>query len=137
MGYDVWDRTAMTASAGKLAFAERYYRDFYRMLRESASDGVVFWWYAGGYRLNERSDYGILNPDGTDRSVTRVIREEGAVFLAAPIANGPEVWLEVDRDADARGLPGMYDAVKEGYWRVVGEGRRPGLRWREGVDGRP
>ena len=40
-------------------------------------DGVAWWWYPGGYRVNERSDFGIINPDGTDRPVTKVIREFG------------------------------------------------------------
>jgi hypothetical protein len=35
----------------------------------------------------------------------------------------------VDRDRDARGLFGMYEAVREEYWKGIGEGKTPGLRW--------
>ena len=129
MGYDVWNRAVMAPDSGKLAFAARYYRDFYRMLRESGADGVFFWWYPGGYRLNERSDFGIINADGTDRSVTRVIREEGPGFLRAPPPPHPDYWIEVDRDQDARGLAGIYERVQVEYWRAVESGRNPGLRW--------
>jgi hypothetical protein len=134
MGYNVWDEQRMAACPDKLAFAEQYYRDFYRMLRESGADGVFFWWYPGGYRLNERSDYGIINPDGTDRSVTRVIRDEGPRFLAAPKPPPPDVRIEVDRDADARGLVGIYERVQEEYWRWLEAGRQPGLRWKQDAD---
>lgn len=130
MGYDIWNPQRMMPSTEKLAFAARYYRDFFRMLRESGADGVIFWWYPGGYRLNERSDYGILNPDGTDREVSRVIREAGSRFLAAPKPPPPDVWIEVDRDHDARGLVGSYEAVRKEYWQAIETGRRPGLRWR-------
>lgn len=83
----------------------------------------------GGYRLNEQSDYGIISPDGTDRPVTRVIREWGPKFLAAPKPPPPTVWIAVDRDRDARGLPGLYEAVKGEYWQAVEQGRGVGLKW--------
>lgn len=136
MGVSAWDNASMAAHPDKLDFQARYYRDFYRMMRMSRVDGVFFWWYPGGYRLNEKSDYGIINPDGTDRAVTKVIREEAGAFLAAG-KRSADVWMEVERDADARGLVGMYEKVKERYWEMVEEGRVPGLRWgREpGVNG--
>lgn len=129
MGVSVLDPNTQLPSPAKLEFAARYYRDFYRMLRESGADGVFFWWYAGGFRLNENSDYGILSPDGTDRAVTRVIRDEGAQYFAAPKTPPPAVWIAVDRDRDARGLPGIYEAVKAEYWRAIEAGRSVGLQW--------
>ena len=135
MGYDIWDRSRGGPDPRKAEFEARYYRDFYRMLRESGGSGVFFWWWAGGFRLGEDSDYGIIEPDGTDRPVTRVIREEGPGFLAAPGAPPPDVWIEVDRDANARGLPGMYEAAGPAYWRAVEEGRTPGLRWKRRPEG--
>jgi hypothetical protein len=129
MGFSVWDQSRMAPQPGKLAFAARYYADFYRMLCGSGADGVFFWWYPGGYRLNEQSDYGILNPDGTDRALTKVIRTEGARFLAAPRPAAPDYWIAVDRDRDARGLFGIYEAVKEEYWKAIRDGKTPGLKW--------
>ncbi len=78
MGYTVWDMNRMAPDPEKLAFEARYYADFYRMLIESGADGIFFWWYPGGFRLGENSDFGIINPDGTDRPVTKVIRKESA-----------------------------------------------------------
>ncbi len=131
MGYDCWHATRRETDPEKLQFAAGYYRDFYRLLRASGADGIFFWWYPGGFRLNENSDYGIINPDGTDRPVTRVIREEAARFLAAPKPPAPDQWIEVDRDADARGLPGIYEAVQAGYWSAIQGGHTPGLRWKK------
>ena len=130
MGVSVWDNLHMRPAPEKLAFQAQYYRDFYRLLRESAADGIFFWWYPGGYRLNEQSDYGIINPDGTDRPVTRVIREEGARFLRArKPAWRPDHGIAVDRDRDARGLFGIYEALKDEYWRAVAAHKTVGLRW--------
>ena len=129
MGCSVWDLSAGGPAPAKLEFAAQFYRDFYRLLRESGADGIFFWWYPGGLRVNEQSDFGILNPDGTDRAVTRVIRDEGARFLAAAKPRVSTRSLRVARDRDARGLFGIYEAVKEDYWRAREAGENVGLTW--------
>jgi hypothetical protein len=98
------------------------------MMLASHSNGVAWWWYPGGYRVNERSDYGIINPDGTDRPVTKVIREFGPKLTAERVIPKPNVWIEVDRDSDARGLFGVYEKVKGEFWRAVEAGKVVGLR---------
>ncbi len=129
MGYSAWDMNQMAPDPEKLTFQAAFYSDFYRMLSESGADGVFFWWYPGGFRLNENSDFGIINPDGTDRPVTRVIRGLGAEFLKAPKPPNPDYWMSVSRDRDARGLCGMYAAVGEEFWAAQARGRRPALKW--------
>ncbi len=129
MGYSVWNARRGEASPEKLEFAAAYCRDFYRMMREAGCDGVIFWWYPGGFRLNEGSDFGIINPDGTDRPVTRVIRQEGPGFLKAAKPPASDCVFAVNRDRDARGLFGMYQAVKKDYWQAIADGKTPALRW--------
>jgi hypothetical protein len=129
MGHTVWDMNRMAPDPEKLAFEGRYYTDFYRMMIESGADGIFFWWYPGGFRLWENSDFGIINPDGTDRPVTKVIRTEGPRFLKAPKPGNPDYWIAVDRDRDARGLFGMYEAANVEFWKAMTEVRRPALKW--------
>lgn len=126
-GTSVWDQQNMRVDPGRLEFQAEYYEDFYRMVLQSHSNGVVWWWYPGGYRQNERSDFGILNPDGTDRPVTAVIRRFAAETLTARTIPAPEVLIEIDREGDARGLFGVYERVKERFWAAVDSGRNPGL----------
>ena len=129
MGYSAWDMNRMAPDPEKLAFEGRYHADFYRMMIESGADGVFFWWYPGGFRLGENSDFGIINPDGTDRPVTKVIRTEGPRFLKARKPAKPDYWITVDRDRDARGLFGIYEAAQADFWKAMTEGRQPGLKW--------
>jgi len=129
MGYTVWDDAARGPTRDKLDFAARYYADFYRMMIQSGADGVFYWWYPGGYRHNERSDFGIINPDGTDRPVTKVIRDQAAACLSAPKPGPVDHWITVNRDRDARGLNGIYEAVKKEYWDAIRDGKIPGLKW--------
>ena len=35
----------------------------------------------------------------------------------------------MDRDRDARGLFGIYEAIKEEHWQAIAAGKTPGLKW--------
>lgn len=127
-GVNAWDLSVMTDSGRLLDFQAQLYRDLYRMLILSDADGIFFWWYPGGFRCHEESDYGIIQPDGSDRPVTQVIREHAGQFLNAPSSPAPDVWLQIDRDRHPDGVSGIYDAVKESFWKARQEGRTPGLK---------
>ena len=112
-----------------MEFQGQFARDMYRLATESGDDGIIWWWLPGGYRTNEQSDYGILNPDGTDRPISKVIREEGAKFLEAPKPSAPDVFIPISRNEDARGIYGIYEATKDAFWKAIAEGKSPGLKW--------
>ena len=127
-GVSAWDIGSMTAPESALKFQGDYFRDLYRMFIGSAADGIYFWWYPGGFRTGENSDYGIINPDGTDRPNTGVIRELGPQLLNGPSLKPVDTWLEFDRDAHAIGIAGVYDELQEKFWQLIAEGKTPGLR---------
>jgi hypothetical protein len=128
MGQSAWDMASMGTPDRSLERVATFYRDFHRMLLDSHSNGVVFWWYPGGFRVGERSDYGILNPDGTDRPVTHVIREMGPLVRNQGPRPEPDTWITLDPTARPGGLAGMYKQVKEDYWRAIEEGKKVGLK---------
>ena len=127
-GTNAWDTRQQRTGTEGLDFQRTFYTDFYRMVLESYSNGVVWWWYPGGFRVNERSDFGIINPDGTDRPVTKVIRQFADRVLAPRAIPTPDTWIELDRDADARGLYGAYQHVAGEFWRALEAGQTPGLK---------
>ena len=49
----------------ELAIQRAEYENFYSMFLESGARGAAPWWLPGGFRLDERSDFGILEPDGS------------------------------------------------------------------------
>ncbi len=128
MGTSVWVESRGMAPEDRVVFQADYFKQFYRMMIESGADGVFSWWYPGGYRVGERSDYGIIEPDGTDRPVTAVIRDHARKFLDGPDAKPVDHWIEIDRDAHPDGIGGIYDDAKEAYWKAIAEGRTPGLK---------
>ena len=126
-GIHVWDGRHNGTTARSLARQATFYQDFYRMMIESGAEGIFWWWYPGGYRVNENSDYGVINPDGTDRPVTAVIRAYTEPFQQGPSACSPDTWLTFNRDAHPWGLTGIYDALRETYWQLIDAGKCPGL----------
>jgi len=128
MGVSAWDMGTMQSTPEKLVYQAAYYTQFFKMLRLSRADGVFSWWYPGGFRVGENSDFGIINPDGTDRPVTQVIRNQAKLFLQTPPAPRPDTFIQIDRDAHADGVAGIYDAAKQQFWKLIAQGKHPGLR---------
>lgn len=129
-GVHAWNVQTMQLDQGRLDYQAQFYADFCRMVRDAHANGVVWWWYPGGYRTNERSDYGIIHPDGTDRKATMVVRRNARSLTAPRKRPRPDVWIDIDRDADARGLFGVYEKAKERFWAAIKAGATPGLRRR-------
>lgn len=127
-GVHTWATSTGGNPADLLERQAAFYRAFYRMMIASGADGIFSWWYPGGFRWNENSDYGIINPDGSDRPVTKVIREMARPFLEGPDPKPIDTWLEFDRDAHPVGIAGAYDAVKDEFWKAIDAGKVPGLR---------
>ena len=97
------------------------------MVLQSGANGAVCWWYPGGFRTNENSDFGILNPDGTDRPATVVLRKYAEQVTRPRDIPKPTVWIDFDPD-DPAGIEGIYKKVSSKYWQAVESGQTPGLR---------
>ncbi len=107
-GRSVWDRAAGKPNTGAYAEQADYHELFYRACVDSGATGTAPWWWPGGYRVNERSDYGIIDPDGTPRPAAMLIRDYAKRLKARRPLERPIEWFTIDRDAH----PG-------GYWYVV------------------
>lgn len=126
-GNSVWDNARMTQDEERLAWTAQFYRDFLTMVLKSGANGAVCWFYPGGYRYNERSDFGIINPDGTWREITHVLNEFSVPLTAERAIPKGDLSLKVDRDADARGLQGIWASVGDAFLEAVANGRFPVL----------
>jgi len=127
-GNSTWNRDAMARDSAREKWAGDFYQRYYRMAYESGANGTICWYYPGGYRWNERSDYGIINPDGSWRPVSHAIHD-WAEKMTQPRERQPvDEWLVADRDATVKGIYGVYEAVKDRYWELIEAGKNPGLR---------
>ncbi len=132
IGMNIWNRAAGRTDAAGAVRQAQYFKDFYRLLRLSDSDGVFFWWYPGGFRVGENSDYGIINPDGTWRPATKVIHRFSREGWGGPAKAGR--LITVDRDAHASGLWGVWQEAKDRFLAEVEAGSLPRVSlWSAGM----
>lgn len=127
-GVHAWDMGTKTSPQTLLDAQGKFYEDFYRMLIKSGADGIFWWWYPGGFRYGENSDYGIINPDGTDRPNSSVIRQNAKALLDGADPKEVDYWIVFDRDEFPNGIVGSYSKVKDEFWKAIEEGKTPGLK---------
>ena len=94
---------------------EDYYETTLKYCFTSYTSGMFCWWSVPGYRLNENSDYGVWNPDGSDRGgITDLLRTYAGYFINQGERKDTDtVYITVDRDDYVGGLFGMFNEVKD------------------------
>ncbi len=123
-GRSVWTKSDdgnFNPSEEYLKAAEDYYRYALEYCYNSNTAGMFCWYSTGGYRTDEKSDYGIWNPDGSDRPVTVLLREYAPKFINRAQYNNT-VYITIERDDYTGGLFGVYDAVKSDLARAYAAG---------------
>src|SRR5512133_2682918 len=116
-GMSAWNGSALTRNAARLEKRAEVFRNILEGAQQARAAGTFAWWFAGGYRRGEDSDYGILNPDGTDRPSTTVIRSFAAEAKRAPqsFTWGPPIVAK--RSESVRGYAGVYERACEDFYR--------------------
>lgn len=95
-----------------LTAAQNYYSTTLEYCFRSYTSGMFCWWSVPGYRLNETSDYGVWNPDGSDRgTITGLLRTYATKFINQG-ARTNNKYIQVDREDYVGGLFGMFDTLK-------------------------
>jgi hypothetical protein len=128
-GKSVWDAQAMAPNAKAIEMVGEYHARFYRAALASGANGTAPWWWPGGYRVGERSDFGIVEPSRKERPAALLIREYAPRYKQARPRPTPTTWLDYDRDAHAGGY--WWTAFHEGaeaYRTATEQGKALGIR---------
>lgn len=113
----------------RLETQNAYARNMVRLLRESGSAMANIWWWPGGYRVDEDSDYGVSDESGRPRPVVKVLADAVAGELANPApVTPPDHWLEIDRDLHPRGFSQIVQRQLKEFLELDHQGQRVGLR---------
>jgi len=113
----------------RLQAQAKLYDAIYRLMQLSDADGAMGWWFPGGYRVNERSDFGIVNPDGTLRPAAHIAKKWAKVLTNLPeVDKRQTAFIVIDRDENARGPMALWLKHGEEVSRLVREGKRIELR---------
>jgi hypothetical protein len=111
------------------AFGEAY-DSFLRMIHDQNGKGALVWWFPGGIRLDEKSDFGIMNPDGTPRPTALALSHATRFFPEPVPVRKPVEWIEIDRDRHTTGYFGAFAEARPAYLSALAAGREPRLRTR-------
>ncbi|MDW8105587.1 MAG: hypothetical protein RMK92_11290, partial [Armatimonadota bacterium] len=114
----------------RIAYQRDVWEWTYRMIEESRADGSAGWWFPGGYRTTENSDYGIIHPDGTLRPAAQVARQWASRLARLPSLPDPRDVhvITFDRDLHPRGFSQVWMRHRDEYLRAVEAGKRVELR---------
>ena len=114
-GYSVWPGSTdghFNPNESQMQLGADYYDYVMRYALNAHTSGMFCWWAVSGYRVDENSDYGIYNPDGSDRALTKVLREYAPKFIAqGERENVAEI--EIEKDDFVGGIFGMFDSLKD------------------------
>ncbi|MFQ6098064.1 MAG: beta-galactosidase [Armatimonadota bacterium] len=127
-GMQKWDRSNRRPDPDRVEQEAEYYDDMYNMMLKSGAHGAVPWWWPGGFRVGENSDYGISDPNSGERPVWKTIRKYARLFARPRRLREPDTWITIDRDAHVGGYHDVYVQHKDEYGRLLKEGHFPGLR---------
>lgn len=95
--------------------------------RYFALDGVggAAWWFPGGFRHGENSDFGLFDPDGRPREAALAFSKWIPEILSqAERPKGePDIVITIDRDLHPRGFSRVYGRAKNEYSRDIAAGK--------------
>ncbi|MBI5686024.1 MAG: hypothetical protein HZC54_13210 [Verrucomicrobia bacterium] len=128
-GASAWDRAAMQPGEKEITYQEQCHELIYRAAFETGANGAAPWWLAGGYRISEKSDYGILNPDGTLRPSGALLQQYAAKFKTPRSYPKPDAWFTMDRDAhNGAHWRIAFNEGAEAFGAAAAQGRQLGIR---------
>jgi hypothetical protein len=113
-----WSEDAQTA----------YFANMHRMFMDTDVSGGAGWWWPGGHRVDEDSDFGIINMDRSPRLAAIEVKKASERYKNPPERKPADYWIEIDRDKHVLGLPMIWLGNWDEYIRAWDEGKTAGLR---------
>ncbi|MFH1367638.1 MAG: hypothetical protein ABII64_00790 [Elusimicrobiota bacterium] len=126
-GISVWDPIHSAASRELIVKQAELYDNFINMAWKAGSQGFAAWWFPGGFRLGEKSDYGIFDPDRTPRPAADSLRKGIALFRNEPGNMTPRNFIKIDRYRSSLGYFDVFNRAKDEYMELINSGKYPGI----------
>lgn len=107
---------------------KQFYENMIRLTMDTNGNGLTGWWWPGGFRLYENSDFGIIDPDGKPRPSALVMKQMADRFYSPRDIKVLDYFLTVDRDKYVTGYAGMYMDFADKYVEAFESGHMPGVK---------
>jgi hypothetical protein len=99
------------------------YDVFNKMCYDTGAQGIIPWWWPGGFRCAEDSDFGLVNPDLTPRPVAAIMKKYVDMFKQPVTRKPADHIIMIDRDLTSMGFYGVYTKGCEEYYKLMKEGK--------------
>ena len=118
-----WRDSLLDQPPERFAYQVAELGDWAKMLVESGANGAAPWWFCGGFRTNEGSDWGLFHPDGTPRPCTQVFARI-AHTISQP-RRAPQAWIYLDFDVHPFD---SWQHFGDQYLALAAQGKAVGVR---------
>ncbi len=111
-----------------------YQHEYVEMVNSEAykngANGIAPWWFPGGLRASEKTDFGITTPEGTLRPSGESVRKYGELYRSNPPERpDPDRWYTIDMDAHSGGLWHITNTHgADAYEKATKDGRVLGVK---------
>jgi hypothetical protein len=109
----------------------KLYQSFADMVLKTGGNGWAGWWFPGGYRVDEHSDYGIVAPDSSLRPSAQVLRDT-ADALKKGGALAKSETIKVNIDESTQGLAAAVIRHSKEFGEAYNAGRLLQIEGRAG-----
>ena len=127
-----WGEVGGADAAAIAAAIERcgdYNEMFYRRSLEAGAQGFAPWWWSGGYRVDEHSDFGIINVDGTHRKTAEVVKQYADQIQTQRQRQAGSIPFDFDPDEHAGGYTELiFGKGSAAYLDAASEGKMLSFR---------
>ena len=128
-GVSVWDNIKDVPTQPRIDYQTYYNEMFYKVVLETGCNGIAPWWWPGGFREGEYSDYGLLNLDGTPRPSIQLLEKYAPMMKTHRNRPKTDEFITIDRDGNSGGY--WYLAFYEGkdkYAKLRKDGKMMGIK---------
>lgn len=125
-----WAEFGLTVWSGGNPALERQgamYETFADIVRRGRANGWAGWWFPGGYRVDEGSDYGIVAPDRTLRPSALVLKRTAEEFKNG-WADGLSKSIIVTPEKAPQGLAAIIAEHSKHFADACASGDAPAIR---------
>ncbi len=129
LGKDIWDSKLRQTDKDKERCQAEYVEKFFKIADEAGINALAPWVFPGGYRVDEKSDFGMVNPDGSPRPAAEVMKKYASLFTALRTYPEPNEWMIIDRDENAGGYWNLaFNNGRDAYKKAVASGKHLGIK---------
>ena len=108
-----WGKYTHHLDGEDLVYQGEYVEMINSLAYKNGANGIAPWWFPGGLRASEKTDFGITTPEGTLRPSGESMKKYAAMYRNTPPERPvPNEWFTFDTDAHSGGL--WYVAFNDG-----------------------